>query len=54
MVDDPNTHLITWNPGGLVFQIHNIEEFTNQILPLFFKHNNWHSFTRQLNSKLTN
>ncbi|KAI7870417.1 HSF-type DNA-binding-domain-containing protein, partial [Spinellus fusiger] len=41
--------LISWTPSGSQFCVHDIEQFSSQILPLYFKHSNWPSFVRQLN-----
>lgn len=41
--------LISWNDEGTAFLIKNVTEFTDQVLPKYFKHNNFASFVRQLN-----
>ncbi len=40
---------IVWNGTGTSFSVCNIERFARDILPLYFKHNNYASFVRQLN-----
>jgi hypothetical protein len=41
--------LISWNLEGNAFLIKNVTEFTEKVLPKYFKHNNFASFVRQLN-----
>ncbi|CAN8280336.1 unnamed protein product [Cochlearia groenlandica] len=51
MVDDPNTnHIVCWNRGGFSFVVWDPHLFSLTILPLYFKHNNFSSFVRQLNT----
>ncbi|KAF9580102.1 hypothetical protein BGW38_003384, partial [Lunasporangiospora selenospora] len=50
MVEDPSIqNLISWAKEGDMFYVHNCIQLSNNILPKFFKHNNWQSFVRQLN-----
>ncbi|KFK35490.1 hypothetical protein AALP_AA5G291400 [Arabis alpina] len=51
MVDDPNTnHIVSWNRGGISFVVWDPHILSATILPLYFKHNNFSSFVRQLNT----
>ena len=51
MVDDPTTEtILSWTPTGDALVIHDTEEFTKRLLPLYFKHSNLSSFVRQLNT----
>jgi len=49
-VDDRKTDaVVSWDPGDNSFTVHRPTEFSNEILPKYFKHNNFSSFVRQLN-----
>lgn len=51
LVNDPNLdHIISWGPSGESFVVWDPVEFARFILPRNFKHNNFSSFVRQLNT----
>jgi hypothetical protein len=43
-------HIIDWGDNGKYFIVKNLTEFTEKVLPKFFKHNNFSSFVRQVNT----
>lgn len=51
LVEDPNTdEVISWNETGNTFVVWKTAEFAKDLLPIYFKHNNFSSFVRQLNT----
>ncbi|XP_057977956.1 heat stress transcription factor B-2b [Malania oleifera] len=51
LVDDPSfDDLISWNEDGSTFIVWRPAEFARDLLPKYFKHNNFSSFVRQLNT----
>ncbi|KAF5472273.1 hypothetical protein F2P56_009008 [Juglans regia] len=51
MVDDPSTDsVVSWSQCNKSFVVWNPPEFARVLLPKFFKHNNFSSFIRQLNT----
>lgn len=51
LVDDPSfDDLISWNEDGSAFIVWHPAEFARDLLPRYFKHNNFSSFVRQLNT----
>ncbi|KZV22125.1 hypothetical protein F511_11653 [Dorcoceras hygrometricum] len=51
LVDDPETDdVISWNETGTTFVVWKTAEFAKDLLPNYFKHNNFSSFVRQLNT----
>ncbi|XP_021714308.1 heat shock factor protein HSF24-like [Chenopodium quinoa] len=51
MVDDKTSDdVISWGENGSTFVVWKTAEFAKDLLPKFFKHNNFSSFVRQLNT----
>ncbi|XP_054786093.1 heat stress transcription factor B-2b-like [Prosopis cineraria] len=51
LVDDHTIDdVISWNEDGSTFIVWNPTEFARDLLPKYFKHNNFSSFVRQLNT----
>eukprot|EP00250_Pteridium_aquilinum_P032907 c4928_g1_i1 orf=14-871(+) len=51
LVDDSSTDdIISWNECGSAFVVWRPAEFARDLLPNYFKHNNFSSFVRQLNT----
>ncbi|KAJ6733103.1 HEAT SHOCK TRANSCRIPTION FACTOR [Salix koriyanagi] len=53
LVDDPSTDdVLSWNESGTTFVVWKTADFAKDLLPNYFKHNNFSSFVRQLNTYL--
>ncbi|CAN0898191.1 Heat stress transcription factor A-6b [Linum grandiflorum] len=51
MVEDPIIdEVVSWSRGGTSFVVWDPDSFSNNLLPRFFKHSNFSSFVRQLNT----
>ena len=42
-------HVVHWSDNGKNFHVENYHLFSDEVLPLYFKHRNFSSFVRQLN-----
>jgi len=49
MIDTCDQNVASWSDNGLTFVVKDTEKFACEIIPEFFKHNNFSSFVRQLN-----
>ena len=51
LVQDPTTDtVVSWNEAGTAFVVWQPAEFARDLLPTLFKHSNFSSFVRQLNT----
>ena len=48
--EEHSSRIVSWNEEGSGFVVWSPDEFSEQILPRYFKHNNFSSFIRQLNT----
>lgn len=48
--DDANKNIVSWSPSGHSFVVWDTTEFAERVLPRYFKHKNFCSFVRQLNT----
>jgi len=55
LVEDPATdNVVSWNADGTAFVVWQPAEFARDLLPTLFKHSNFSSFVRQLNTYVRN
>eukprot|EP01138_Halocafeteria_seosinensis_P015279 gb/GECG01015595.1/.p1 GENE.gb/GECG01015595.1/~~gb/GECG01015595.1/.p1 ORF type:complete len:848 (+),score=126.49 gb/GECG01015595.1/:1-2544(+) len=47
LLDQRWSHVIHWVGDGVAFQIEDTKKFANEVLPQYFNHGNWSSFSRQ-------
>ncbi|KAH7571501.1 hypothetical protein JRO89_XS04G0063300 [Xanthoceras sorbifolium] len=51
LVEDPSTNdVVSWSAANNSFVVWKVAEFSRDLLPKYFKHSNFSSFVRQLNT----
>jgi hypothetical protein len=49
LCDNSLSSIVRWTEDGRSFSVKNVKEFSEKVLPKYFKHSNFSSFVRQLN-----
>lgn len=49
LTDNSQSEIVSWTDDGRSFVVKNVKAFCEDVLPKYFKHNNYASFVRQLN-----
>ncbi|XP_060188556.1 heat stress transcription factor B-2a-like [Lycium barbarum] len=50
LLEEENNKVVSWNEEGTGFVVWSPDKFSELVLPRYFKHNNFSSFIRQLNT----
>ncbi|KAL3903340.1 MAG: hypothetical protein SGILL_010482 [Bacillariaceae sp.] len=48
VTENGQDHIVSWVDGGRAFRVHNLDDFTNKVIPIYFKQSKYKSFQRQL------
>jgi hypothetical protein len=48
VAENGQDHIVSWVNNGKAFRVHNLDAFTNEVIPTYFKQSKYKSFQRQL------
>eukprot|EP00529_Nitzschia_sp_RCC80_P023294 CAMPEP_0113457230 /NCGR_PEP_ID=MMETSP0014_2-20120614/9299_1 /TAXON_ID=2857 /ORGANISM="Nitzschia sp." /LENGTH=471 /DNA_ID=CAMNT_0000348715 /DNA_START=247 /DNA_END=1662 /DNA_ORIENTATION=+ /assembly_acc=CAM_ASM_000159 len=49
LIEHADPEIVSWSEDGKSFVVKDVKKFTDDVIPSYFKHNNFSSFVRQLN-----